>query len=494
MQPEDSLKKIDLIPVFSPKILDLYGEDRVRAKIEVKPKSLMRIKAEKAMSNDFTIYGIGKINWAYGEDQAAAFVTAEDPIIRNLALDIVRRNQNQPITINEPVTYAHHIFNYLKGYGIGYIGDSKSTYGKIPIDNIYYPRELLAKKMGDCDDAVVLLASLYQSIGIPTAFASIPEHIFMMFDTGISKSNRLKMCLPSEMYCINDNKVWVPVETTWMDKSFIKAWERGANLVKEHQKANELKIVEVNNAWQKYKPIPVSTLERIITAPEVMAIINDEEIKQDKNTIAERRKEHIKTMENSVAQYPDNLQIRNELATTYAMIGNHQKAKNHYQIILEKDSLNFNALNNLANTYFMEGILDSAHVGYIHALENAPTFRDSNGVYLNMGTLYAAIDSSHITYEMYANVVRDLMDTEKGEKTFISRVEELIGLSFEEIELTKADKEKKLKKVSPQKIKKLVKETITKKIKPKGYKVSRTSATKQRRPKEDIEDVFFWAY
>ena len=76
---------------------------------------------------------------------------------------------------------------------------------------------------------------------IPTAFASIPGHIFMMFGTGITKNNRLKMCLPSEMYCINDNKVWVPGETTWMDKSFIKAWERGASLVKEHQKANELK-------------------------------------------------------------------------------------------------------------------------------------------------------------------------------------------------------------------------------------------------------------
>ncbi|MFW9906888.1 MAG: hypothetical protein ACFFFH_21465, partial [Candidatus Thorarchaeota archaeon] len=73
-----------------------------------------------------------------------------------------------------------------------------------------------------------------------------------------------------------------------------------------------------------------------------------------------------------------------------------------------------------------------------------------------------------------------------------SRVEDLLVLSSDEG--TIADKEKKLKKISSRKVKELVNETTEKKIKPKGYKISRTSATKQRRPKEDIENVFFWAY
>jgi hypothetical protein len=73
-------------------------------------------------------------------------------------------------------------------------------------------------------------------------------------------------------------------------------------------------------------------------------------------------------------------------------------------------------------------------------------------------------------------------------------VEELLGLTFEKIELSKADEKKKLKKITPKKVKKLTRETVARKTKPKGKKRSVTIAAKGRKAREEIEDVFFWAY
>ncbi|MFW9906886.1 MAG: tetratricopeptide repeat protein [Candidatus Thorarchaeota archaeon] len=236
-----------------------------------------------------------------------------------------------------------------------------------------------------------------------------------------------------------------------------------------------------------------SIYDSLIQAKKIAMKFYQQVNKEDINEIDRRRIEHLNKMNKNVVQYPDNNRLRNELAVTYALIGETQKAKEQYKVILEKDKTNFFALNNLANVYFLEGILDSAQYNYAQALENAPTFRDSNGVYLNLGILFYAADTVELTYEMFANVARDINDTTKIEATLFSRVADLLELPSNEVNKSE-EKEKKLKKVSPKKVKQLVKETIEKKIKPKGYKISRTSATKQRRPKEDIEDVFFWVY
>ena len=494
MQPGDTLKKVNLVPIFSEKILAARGEDRVRANIVVQPRSLMRMKPEKSISNDFTIYGIGKINWEKGEEQLAAFITPDDPIVRDLAVNIIKEYQNFPITINEAVTHACQIFTDLGERGIRYLGDIKSTFGKKPIDTIYYPRELLTKKMGDCDDTTVLLASLFQSAGISTALVSVEGHIFIMFDTGINKAKRLIMSLSPGMYHLKGNNVWIPIETTLMGKTFIEAWEKGANLLMEFTNQEEIKIVDVSEAGQQYKPIPIKTLEKIISKPEVLSCLYSQDMKQQEKTIAARQKEYIISMEKKVKQYPDSIKIRNELATTYSMTGNTTKAKQHYITILNQDTTNFGALNNMANVYFLEGKLDSAQNFYTRALVNAQTSKDSNGVYLNLGTLYAAADNVEFTYEMYSNLVRDLPDTSKMEAILISRVEELLGLTFKDIELTKADEKKKLTKISSKRIKKLVKDASAKKIKSKGKKISKPITTKGRKFSDEIEDVFFWVY
>lgn len=490
-QPEDTTKSIELNPSFSAKILRVKGEEKVRANIEIKPKSLVRMKPERAVSNSFTLYGIGKINWANGDAQAAAFITPDDPVVRDFAIDIIQKNSEEAALINEPVTNAGSIFRELGHHELQYVRDARSTTNKKAIDTISYPRELLAKQQGDCDDTTVLLASLYQSVGIRTALASTPNHIFIMFDSGIGSRKHLQLALPQEMYCLRDERVWIPVETTWLNKSFLDAWEKGATEMNENRQNGDLNIIDVEQAWEKYRPIPIKTLESIIKQEEVLAVLGDENAYEERKRLSQIQTKYLEQMEAKVRQFPDSLQIRNKLAITYALRGELGPAWSHFNAMLEQDSTNFKALNNLGNLCFKSGILDSARLWYQKALACAQTGEDSNGIYLNLGTLFTAMEDEVMAGNMYNNVIRDVADSTQQYAVLCNRVEQLLGFPIEDEALDRAEKKQKTKHTNKNTVRKSVKQSQKKKI---SNKKSRSASRKGRLPADEIEDVFYWAY
>lgn len=501
MNPADTSKTIPIIPFFSHKILNAKGSETVRVECILQPKKFIRTQPEKLYSNDFTIYGIGQINWANGENQAAAFITPEDPVIREYSEKSIRNNQISSFIINETITHARQIFNHLNEQGIQYIGDAKSNYNKTVVDNILYPRQLLAYKMGDCDDMAVLLSSLYQSIGINTALVSVPGHIFLMFDSGIHKAKYYKLCLPQELLWIKDNHIWIPLEVTWLDKTFMEAWEEGAKELNNYKQSSEYKIIDVDVAWQIYQPIPVNSLDRIIERPVVLASLKNEDVSEPQKTVNQMQQKHLQDMETLATKFPDNPEYKIQLATTHAMLGNTTEAKQYLYQILKIDSTNYMANNNLANIYFLEGILDSAYVNYTCALQYAKTTRDSNGVYLNMGLLYSAIDSVDLACEMFNSTVRNIREETDRIEALRQNIEELLGVESSAIQTEKASEQEASKKVSPKKVLELAQKSdqkrsgkkTLKRIRPKGKKISRSSLRKARRPSSEIEDTFYWA-
>jgi hypothetical protein len=83
------------------------------------------------------------------------------------------------------------LFEALNAHGIHYAADASSPYSQVrgdrsAVDHIQYPAELLDSRMGDCDDCTVLYCSLLENLNIATALIDHPDHILMMFDTGIS--------------------------------------------------------------------------------------------------------------------------------------------------------------------------------------------------------------------------------------------------------------------------------------------------------------------
>ena len=85
------------------------------------------------------------------------------------------------------------LFDALGAAGLRYIADPANPYGGIvagrpTLDVVRLPRETLRQRAGDCDDLAVLYAALLQNVGIDTALVDVRDHVFVMFDTGLSRA------------------------------------------------------------------------------------------------------------------------------------------------------------------------------------------------------------------------------------------------------------------------------------------------------------------
>ncbi len=179
-----------------------------------------------------------------------SFVSREDKTVFNfarkiLSLPLSEKNLRYP----KNLMYALQIAEGLKLYNIRYVKDPKTPYEefsgqKAMIDYVQYPRETLVKKTGDCDDLTVLLSSLLESVGVSTAFVSVPGHIFMLAEV---KGSFLK-----EKIITYAGKKWIPIETTLINDGFTTAWEKG---YENFTKNNEREIKTAYEASSKFPPI-----------------------------------------------------------------------------------------------------------------------------------------------------------------------------------------------------------------------------------------------
>jgi len=106
-------------------------------------------------------------------------------------------------------------------------------------DRVQYAHETLNLKSGDCDDLVVLYASLLESVGINTAFVEVRDsqkelaHLYLMFNTSVSPIQGHLISSNEKRYLMRDNSIgqktiWLPIETTLINHGFEQAWKAGA--------------------------------------------------------------------------------------------------------------------------------------------------------------------------------------------------------------------------------------------------------------------------
>jgi len=204
---------------------------------------------------------------------------------------------------------------------------------------------------------------------------------------------------------------------------------------------------------------------------------------QEIDSIKVVQKKYLENLEKELAQYPDNIQLRNKLAITYANQNNIKKAEQNFQYLLAKDSTNFKALNNFGNLFFLQGNLDSAQTFYLKAIDNAKD-EDKDGILLNLGLVYAAADSESLAVELFAQVLKNSNNYQ--------RIYNLLGICVQEDEQGRGDL-MAIKKVSKETVKKLVKKAKKKRRKPKKTDKLAKIVRKGNLPKIEIENVFYWA-
>jgi tetratricopeptide (TPR) repeat protein len=213
---------------------------------------------ENKFSRGLTIYGRNAMFWD-DPRRIALYVTHLDPDIETLAKAMIAAGKRleRDLALDNNFIRAVILFNGLGRMGIRYLPDPAHPYAGLSpsrrtLDYVRYPRETLAGKAGDCDDIVVLYAALLQSIGVDTALVDVQDHIFLMFDTGLTKGE-YRFITPdkSRVHFDDAGRVWVPLETTLVGQPFYQAWEKGLAGMERRPRT----IIDVKEAWLTYQPV-----------------------------------------------------------------------------------------------------------------------------------------------------------------------------------------------------------------------------------------------
>ena len=231
----DKGKTIDIpvTAIFGARLQNVVHRKPAVLDIEIEARAGQTVKRE--FSAQLTVHS--RNTWNGEVDKLGFFVTPDDKDILTLSRTIVNKNNFSVRNELEHFKKAELIFNELQHRGIHYHRDPNIPFYKD--DRVQYALETLKIGSGDCDDLVVLYASLLESLGINTAFVEVKDpkkrigHLYLMFDTGLP-ANQGKLISSNEKRYISrknssDQKtIWIPVETTLIENGFEKAWMTGA--------------------------------------------------------------------------------------------------------------------------------------------------------------------------------------------------------------------------------------------------------------------------
>ena len=226
------------------------------------------------------------------------------------------------------------VFQALDQFGINYVKDPTSAFednvGTASIDFLQFPYQTLMYRGGDCDDLSILVCSLLESIGINTAFITIPGHIYMAFDSGLTLNEAQNYFINLDEFIVDGDRVWVPLEITLSDEGFNKAWRKGAWEWTTASRTDSAMLYRMEDSWKIYKPVSVPGASAKFTLPEEKLVAKSFSTTVDEFVIAQITPQ-IAWYENRIATAPT-AQNYNDFGVLYARYGLFEQAEEQFHI------------------------------------------------------------------------------------------------------------------------------------------------------------------
>lgn len=226
-------KDIPVTAIFGPNLREISKRSPAILDLEVEARagSIHR----KAISAEIIMHN--RNAWNGEIDKLGYFVTPEDETVLQLSRKAASELKRDDSTGVGNLQTAKAILDALREIGIQYRRDPNIPFYKD--DRVQFATETIDLLNGDCDDLVVLYASLLESSGIHTAFVEVkdPEkeiaHLYLLFDSGVTASSGHLISSNEKRYVIREdargkNMAWIPIETTLVARGFEEAWSQGA--------------------------------------------------------------------------------------------------------------------------------------------------------------------------------------------------------------------------------------------------------------------------
>ncbi len=385
--PKQSVE-VQIKPVFNNRILDMTENMQLQGELKL---SYYTKGEARAVTRVFpvTLYERHAIRWDQ-KTKIGSFVTAKDPVVTDFTMAVIQQYGDEYPSLPKSIVYARAIYDALGVLGVSYIVDQtpfqEFSENSAIVDYALYPRDVLAKKMGDCDDLSMLFAATQENIGIEAALVNVPGHIFVMFNTGIAENERALLGFPDELLVRYQGTVWIPLEMTMVGSSFTRAWEKGAEEYRDWSAKGRTNIISIRKAWEQFRPVtlPPSDIKAIKIRKEDI----ETKYKGEIQTLALQRFAYLSSvLIDILGKNPKDMNALGQLGMLYSENGFYAEALEQYQKMLAIDKKNVIALNNIGNINYLQGRLDDARQAYEAALNIAGADPDP-GIMVNLSRVF----------------------------------------------------------------------------------------------------------
>ena len=364
---------VDLFGLFTDKVLDITEATKTAAEITLE----YRLKGQwyrEIRQETVRLYDRNAMSWD-DDRKAAAFVTAKDPSILRFAKNAAGAVDSEGSwTLNANLQTAMGIHEALTLYGIRYVVDPKTPYTelsqkKTSVDFLQFPRQTLEYKAGDCDDLSILYAALLESVGIKTAFITVPGHIFMAFGLDVAPDEAKRGFFEADDLVFIGNTSWIPLEVTERAGGFTQAWEKGAKEWRDYSAKGQARFYDMHEAWATYEPVGLPGSQGELALPAQSRIVTAFQ-KEMARFVQKELDPQVKKLEAEIKKSGATPALQNRLGVLYARYGYTDKALVELQKAIAKQEY-VPALVNLGNLYFLRGSWSKALEFYERAAKKA---------------------------------------------------------------------------------------------------------------------------
>ncbi len=160
------------------------------------------------------------------------FVAPKEATLRlfsNTIASAMKPNASRDIDKNLQYAIGFHEAVRLLGIAFSsHSSDSSTLASRNDTATVKLPLQTVQDRSGDRSDLSVLYCSLLESVRVDTAFITTPGHLFIAFALSSREEADRKTLQYVDEFIFRRGKVWVPIEVTECNASFLTAWQAGA--------------------------------------------------------------------------------------------------------------------------------------------------------------------------------------------------------------------------------------------------------------------------
>jgi tetratricopeptide (TPR) repeat protein len=250
---------VDLYALFNKSVMAITESEKAPVEITFR-YSIRGDEYEDSTIRTMTIWGRNNMTWD-DTRKAAAFVTRYDPTVQ-----LMSRNAGLALADRMSGIYTSRLLSAMAVHrttiiaGLKYRVDPTSAYAALSgqrsqVDSLSFPVETIDKLGGDCDDLAILYAAVLEALGVPTAFVTVPGHIYVAVDLGMNKSAAAQAFGDTGDLFERNGTLWMPIEVTERSRGFLDAWRLGAQQWKQHDGTSSFGLYPMAEALAMYKPV-----------------------------------------------------------------------------------------------------------------------------------------------------------------------------------------------------------------------------------------------